>query len=226
MKLLVIEDEVELLKSIGKGLSLDGYYVDLAENGKKALELAYVEEYDLVILDLNLPDMFGLDVLKELKNINRDIKVIILTANSDLDTKIEGLDLGASDYVVKPFHFKELEARIRVLLRRNYTEAATVLSFGELNFDTVKRELTVNGKQVDLTKKEKSIIEYFLMNEDRIISTEELLSHVWDSDVDYFSNSVRVHLTKLRKKLKELLGYNPIENKVGEGYYLIRRKGE
>ena len=221
MKILVVEDEIELLNSIGKGLRLDGYYVDLAENGEKALELAYIEEYDLIILDLNLPDMFGLDILKELRKISISTKVIILTAISTLETKIDGLDLGANDYMVKPFYFKELEARIRALLRRNYNTENANLCFGDLEFDTAKRELKVKGTVLELTKKEKAIIEYFLLNKDKIISAEELLSHAWDSDADYFSNSVRVHLTTLRKKIKEILDYNPIENKIGEGYFLV-----
>ena len=224
MRLLIIEDEVKLLESIKKGLELDGYYVDTAENGTDGIYLAHVENYDLVILDLNLPDMSGLNVLKELMNINKDTKVLILTAHSELETKIEGLDLGASDYMVKPFHFEELEARIRVLLRRTYVVEKSVLSFGPLKFDTVKRTFEVMGQHVVLTRKESAILEYFLLNQDRLVTAEELIAHAWDSDSDEFSNSIRVHLTTLRRKIKNILGYNPICNKVGEGYYLKEKE--
>ena len=220
MKILVVEDELDLLQSIGQGLKLDGYYVDLAGTGEEAMEFLNLENYDLVILDLNLPDIFGIDILKEISVKNPDIKVIILTAHSELEMKILGLDLGASDYMVKPFHFEELEARIRVLLRRNFIVEKEILSCGELTFDTKRRILCAKKREIPLTKKEASIIEYLMMNQDKCVSAEELLEHSWDSEVNYFSNSVRVHLTTLRKKIKESLGYNPICNKVGEGYYL------
>ena len=220
MRILVVEDERSLLDSIKKGLELDGYSVDTAISGEEAIECASVDIYDLVVLDLNLPDMFGLDVLKELTKINKDIKVLILTAHSELEIKIMGLDLGASDYMVKPFHFEELEARIRMLLRRTFIVEKPILSFGPLSFDSVKRKLTINGKDVALTRKEGAILEYFLLNQDRLVTAEELMAHAWDSEKDEFSNSVRVHLTTLRRKIKDVLGYNPICNKIGEGYYL------
>ncbi len=220
MRLLIVEDEAGLLSSIKRGLEMDGYLVDAAVNGEQALYLAGAEMYDLVILDLNLPDLFGLDVLKELTAMDENIKVLILTAHSELEMKIRGLDLGASDYMVKPFHFEELEARIRMLLRRSFVVEKPVLSFGPMRFDTVKRSLTINGEPVALTKKETAILEYFLLNQEKLVTAEELMAHAWDSEADEFSNSVRVHLTVLRRKIKAVLGYNPICNKVGEGYYL------
>ena len=226
MKILVVEDEAELLQSIGQGLKLDGYYVDLAGTGQEAMERLDIEKYDLIILDLNLPDIFGIDILKEVSKKDPDIKVIILTAHSELEMKILGLDLGASDYIVKPFHFEELEARIRVLLRRNFTVEKTILTCGKLTFDTKKRILCAKDEEIPLTKKEASIIEYLLKNQDKCVSAEELLEHAWDSEVNYFSNSVRVHLTTLRKKIKETLGFNPICNKVGEGYYLKEQQDD
>ena len=220
MKILVIEDELELLHSIGQGLELDGYYVDMVSNGNLALYKLSYEKYDLLILDLNLPDMFGLDILKSLPALNQDVKIIILTAHSELEMKILGLDLGASDYMVKPFHFEELEARIRVLFRRNYVVENRIITCNDLQFDTKKRELKAKGQVILLTKKETAIIEYLMKNQDKCVSAEELLEHAWDSEANCFSNSVRVHLTTLRKKIKEVLGYNPIQNKVGEGYYI------
>ena len=224
MRLLIVEDEPELAKSIKKSLELDGYSVDHTMYGEEALELADIEEYDLIILDLNLPDMSGLHVLEELNRAHENVKVLILTAHSELEMKIQGLDLGASDYMVKPFHFEELEARIRMLLRRSFVVEKPVLTFEELRFNTVSRTLTVKGLPVSLTRKETSILEYFLMHPDRLITAEELIRHAWDQEADEFSNSIRVHLTTLRKKIKEAAGYNPIVNKVGQGYYLKKNE--
>ena len=224
MKILVIEDELELLNSMKQGLELDGYYVDTVDCGEMAFEKLNEDTYDLVILDLNLPDMFGFDILKNLPDLNKDVKVIILTAHSEIETKVLGLDLGASDYMVKPFHFEELEARIRMLFRRNFIVEKKIIVCGELQFDTQKRELKVKQQTIALTKKETAIIEYLLKNQHKCVSAEELLEHAWDSEANYFSNSVRVHLTTLRKKIKEVLGYNPIQNKVGQGYYLVTKE--
>ncbi len=224
MKLLLLEDEKDLLLTLTRGLELDGYYVDAADCGKQALDFLSSEVYDLIILDLNLPDMSGFDILRQLKKENVDFKVLILTSNDDIESKSLGFNLGASDYLSKPFHFKELELRISALLRRKFVQEDARLSSGDLTFDTAKRELFARGKLVQLTKKETAIIEYFMMNKDKIISAEDLLSHAWDSNVDFFSNSIRVHLTSLRKKIKNELGYNPISNKIGEGYYLTKNK--
>ena len=220
MKLLIVEDEPELQKSIRRGLELSGYACDTAGTGEEALYKVEIETYDLMILDLNLPDIFGLEVLKRSAVLRPDLKVLILTCHSELEMKISGLDLGACDYMVKPFHFEELEARIRVILRRSFTVEKPVLEYGEMQFDTVRRVLMINGEEISLTRKEAAILEYFLMNPDRLVTAEELITHAWNSDADQLSNSIRVHLTTLRKKLKTALGYNPIGNKIGEGYYL------
>ncbi len=222
MKLLVVEDNKELSDAVAEGLRIDGYYVDVVSSGESAVEKIEEEEYDLVILDLNLPDMSGFDVLREVSSNVENLKVLILTANSDIDSKVQGFDLGASDYLTKPFHFKELEIRVGSLLRRKFSLEKTVLSCGDLEFDMRSRTLFAEKTEVPLTKKEKSIIEYMLINQDKIVSSEDLIAHAWDSEVDYFSNSIRVHLTSLRKKIKNVLGYNPIINKIGEGYFLKR----
>lgn len=220
MKILLVEDETELLKSIAEGLSTIGYYVDTASSGEEALEYILAEEHDLYIFDLNLPDMTGFDILKYLNKERGNSKVLILTANSNIESKVEGFELGASDYLTKPFYFEELEMRVKALLRRNFNLGDVKISCGELEFDTKKRILYVRGEELKLTKKETAIIEYLLFNKERIVTTEDLLAHAWDSEVDYFSNSIRVHLATLRKKIKEVLGYNPIINKIGEGYFL------
>ncbi|EYD70201.1 two component transcriptional regulator, winged helix family protein [Fusobacterium necrophorum subsp. funduliforme B35] len=220
MKILLVEDEKELLETIGEGLRSSGYYVDLASCGKKAMEYIDYEEYDLFIFDLNLPDISGFEILKYLNQSKENPKVLILTANASLETKVEGFDLGASDYLTKPFYFKELEIRVKALLRRNFRLEKIILTCGKLRFDTQKRILYANEEEVTLTKKETAIIEYLLFNQDKVVTAENLLAHAWDSEVDYFSNSIRVHLASLRKKIKAILGYNPIINKIGEGYFL------
>lgn len=222
MKILVAEDEKELLASIGEGLELDGYYVDLVDNGIQALEMAQLEQYDLILLDLNLPGIDGLDLLRTLRAEHSETKVLILSARSSVSDRIVGLDAGADDYLIKPFAFGELEARIRTLLRREYTHGEASLTLGELRFDTTARQVFVGDAQVNFTKKELAILEYLMRHAGAVVSSEELMTHAWDSNVDLFSNSVRVHIFSVRKKLREALRYDPISNKVGEGYCFKR----
>ncbi|EGY79399.1 response regulator transcription factor [Peptoniphilus indolicus] len=226
MKILLVEDEIELLNSIAEGLNTLGYYVDKASCGREALEYILAEEHDLYIFDLNLPDMTGFEILKQLNKERENSKVLILTANSNIESKVEGFELGASDYLTKPFYFEELEMRVKALMRRDFRLKNIKISCGELEFDTKKRILYVRGEEMKLTKKETAIIEYLLFNKDRIVTVEDLLAHAWDSEVDYFSNSIRVHLASLRKKVKQILGYNPIVNKIGEGYFLKDNKNK
>lgn len=220
MRILVIEDEYTLLNDLCKGLRIKGYAVDQADNGKKGYQMAIDEEYDLIILDLNLPEMDGLELLTRLKKEKQQIKVLILSANHQLETKLSGFELGASDYLTKPFHFEELEARIRILLNRQFIQQTTKLQYHELCMDTLKRTVTVKGEDLHLTAKELSILEYFLLHEGCLITQQEIIDHVWDGDSDPFSNSIRVHLSALRKKIKNVLGYDPIRTKIGEGYIL------
>ena len=186
MKLLVVEDEKKLCEMIAKSLHRAGYEVDTCNDGEKALDMIYAEMYDLIVLDLNLPGIDGMEILRELRKENEETKVLILSARSQIADKVEGLDSGANDYMEKPFHLQELEARI--------------------------------SKPITLTRKENGILEYLLLNQGRPVSQEELIEHVWDSSVDSFSGSIRVHMSSLRKKLKTGLDYDPIVNKIGEGY--------
>ena len=150
--------------------------------------------------------------------------VLILSARDGIEDKVKGLDLGANDYLTKPFHFAELDARIRSLLRRKTVIENTVLSSGPLSFDTTSRTATAAGQPVPLTTKENALLEYLLLHKGRVIKLEELIEHVWDSNADTFSNAVRVHMSSLRRKLKAQLGYDPISNIIGEGYVI--REGE
>ena len=206
MRLLVIEDERDLCEDIAKKLRLSGYEVDTCVDGEAALELLAVERYDLVLLDLNLPKVDGMAVLRTLREHDQETGVLILSARSEISDKVDGLDAGANDYLSKPFHLEELEARVRSLTRRSFVQHDAVLRCGELSFDTVKRTAQAKGENVALTRKENGILEYLLLNQGRPVSQEELMEHVWDGSVDSFSNSIRVHISALRKKLRAALG--------------------
>ena len=221
MRLLIVEDEKNLCDTIAKNLYGAGYEVDTSYDGNDALDCILSEDYDLIVLDLNLPGTDGMDILKELRKKNEETKVIILSAKSQIADKVAGLDAGANDYLEKPFHLQELEARIRSLTRRKFVQKDVCLHCGEIKFDTKKREAYAKDKPVSLTRKENGILEYLLLNQGRPISQEELIEHVWDASVDSFSGSIRVHMSSLRKKLKAVLGYDPIVNKIGEGYKIV-----
>lgn len=220
MRILVVEDEIDLCDTIAEGLQIDGYAVDTCYDGKEAYELIATEAYDLVVLDLNLPGMDGIDILTEVRKQNKEVKVLILSARGSVSDKVLGLDTGANDYLAKPFDFEELEARIRSLLRRTFTQENTMLRWEAIALDTIKRTLFIDGKELSLTKKELAIMEYFLLHPGNIISQEELMDHVWNMEADSFSNAVRVHIASLRKKLKSALDYDPVGTKIGEGYFL------
>ena len=220
MRLLVVEDEKALCESIAKGLRLDGYEVDTAFDGEEAMEIISTDSYDLIILDLNLPGMDGLDILKNMRASDNETNVLILSARGGLNDKIEGLDSGANDYLCKPFHFEELEARVRSLTRRRTVQNNIVLECGEISLNTKTRTAFAKGEEVLLTRKELAILEYLILHRGRPVSQEELIEHVWDSSVDSFSNSIRVHISALRKKIRTALGYDPITNRVGQGYVI------
>lgn len=220
MRILIIEDENELRKDIANGLTLKGYAVDQAEDGGIGYQMAADENYDLVVWDLNLPGMDGFSVLRKLRQERPETKVFILSANGQLDSKLSGFELGASDYLTKPFHFAELEASIRVLLNRQFVQQSSCLTYGKLSLNTLNRTAEFDGTLVGLTAKEFSILEYFLLNQGRLITQQELIDHVWNGDADPFSNSIRVHLSALRKKLKNVMDSDPIQTKIGEGYLL------
>ena len=204
----------------GGVLGFDAAHYVVDDDGEKALELLGVERYDLVLLDLNLPGKDGMTVLRTLRQTDRETRVLILSARSEVEDKVEGLDAGANDYLAKPFHLAELEARIRSLTLRQFTQQDVLLTCGDLAFDTRSRTASVNGQALTLTRKETGILEYLMVHQGRPVSQEELMDHVWDNSVDSFSNSIRVHISALRKKLRAALGYDPIRNRIGEGYLM------
>lgn len=218
MHILIIEDEEQLCRSIAEGLRMDGYETDTCFDGEEGLELCMTETYDLILLDLNLPGTDGLEILRQFRNYNTSTPVLILSARGQIQDKVEGLDLGANDYLTKPFHFEELEARIRSLTRRKFIQEDVCLKCGRITFDTRTRETRIDNVPLSLTRKESSLLEYFLLHQNRIISPEEMMEHIWDGSVNSFSNSIRVHISALRKKLRASLGYDPIQNKIGQGY--------
>ena len=220
MHLLVIEDERVLCETIVRSLRRLAYSVDHCYDGDKALELLGTERYDLVLLDLNLPGKDGMTVLRTFRQRDRKTPVLILSARSEVKDKVEGLDAGANDYLSKPFHLAELEARIRSLTLRQFTQQDVLLTFKALSFDTRSRTATVNGQTLALTRKETGMLEYLMVHQGRPVSQEELMEHVWVNSVDSFSNSIRVHISALRKKLRAALGYDPIRNRIGEGYLM------
>ena len=218
MRVLVVEDDLDLINLLEEGLTMYGYAVDKASDGDQAIEMSYIENYDIVILDINLPKKDGFEVLDEIRKFNQEVNIIMLTARSDIDDRVKGLDFGANDYMVKPFDLKELDARMRALLRRKSITESTILEAGNMKFDTMTREAFVSDQKLNLTQKETGILEYLFLNKERFVSSEELIDHVWDSNADSFSNSVRVHMSSLRKKIKELSGENKIQNVIGKGY--------
>lgn len=220
MRLLIVEDEKDLNEMIAESLRKAGFEVDTCYDGDSADAYIAAESYDLIVLDLNLPGTDGMTLLRTLREHDKDTAVLILSARSEVTDKVAGLDAGANYYLAKPFHLGELEACVRSLTRRSFTQEDVLLTCGALSFDTKSRETLADGQSVTLTRKEAGILEYLLLHRGRPVSQEELIEHVWDSSVDSFSNSIRVHISSLRKKLRTGLGYDLILNRIGEGYLI------
>lgn len=226
MKLLIIEDEVDLARMLQKGLQKRGYVVDMAHDGLEGLETACINDYDAIVLDLNLPTLDGLDVLERLRAEKPDSRVLILSARSEIEDRVKGLELGASDYLPKPFDFRELEARIGVLLRREFVQKDTALHGRGIKLMlNEKRAASEAGDLIPLAPREYAILEYMMLHSDRTISAEELIEHVWSSDADYFSASVKVHISSLRRKLRAAVGDEVIQTVRGRGYIIEGVRG-
>lgn len=227
MRILVVDDEVDLADAVAVGLRREGYAVDVANGGVDALERLRVQSYDLVCLDLTMPDIDGLEVCRLLRGDPSEFgspRILILTARDSVDERITGLDEGADDYLVKPFAMGELSARIRVLLRRSQEQASSVIEVGDLRLDTARHEVSHNGEILDLTPKEFALLRYFMSHAGHVLSQEHLLEHVWDENADPFTNTVRVTVGTLRRKLSSEDGDAPIETVIGSGYRLIDRE--
>ncbi|MCL6521910.1 MAG: response regulator transcription factor [Firmicutes bacterium] len=221
MRLLLVEDEADLANAIRRRLREAGYSVDSLADGEEALAATATVDYDAIILDLRLPGLSGLEVLRTLRRQGRETPVLILTALGALEDRVEGLDAGADDYLVKPFAFEELLARIRALLRRQGAgPRSLVLEAGPIRLDTVRRDVTVHGQPLYLTAKEFALLHYFLRNPDRVLTRSQIAEHVWDYDYTGMSNVVDVYVGYLRKKLGEHGEQGRIETIRGVGYRL------
>lgn len=220
LKILLVEDEELLSSIVAKGLRKLGYAVDTVFDGEEALFFYEVNDYDLIILDLNIPKKDGMEVLKEIRKKDNEIKIIILSARSKVNDRIIGLDSGANDYLIKPFDFGELESRIRNLLRRSFIQIPKTLECGIIRLDTTSKKVYLKENLMNLTKKEYSILEYLLMNKNKVISSEELLEHVWDSDFDSFSNTLRYHIHNIKKKISIYSDIELIKTVRGQGYIM------
>ncbi|MEJ2103862.1 MAG: response regulator transcription factor [Ignavibacteriaceae bacterium] len=220
MRILLVEDEKKVASFIKKGLEEEFYSVDVAHDGKEGFQLAMVEEYDLIILDIMLPVKDGFTLLKELRNEKVSIPVLFLTAKDTLSDKVQGLDLGADDYLPKPFAFEELIARVRALLRRTTTEKNLVLKVFDLSLDTQTHSVVRNNTEIQLTPKEYSILEYLLRNKNRVISRTMLSEHVYDYHFDSDTNVIDVYINKLRNKIDKGFEVPIIHTIRGVGYMI------
>lgn len=216
MKILVVEDEPKLNQFLKQGLGQQGYAVDAVETGSAALEMASVNNYDLIILDIMLPGQSGFQVLDNLKEFGINSPVMMLSALNDSNRVIEALDKGAIDYVKKPFDFGELLARVRAIVRKGEPKQFTQLILDDLHLDRVSRKVFLLNQEVELTKREFLLLEHLLINGNRVVSKTEIADKVWDLNFDSGSNVIEVHISALRKKLNGDL----IKTKVGLGYYI------
>ncbi|MEU8231957.1 response regulator transcription factor [Actinoplanes sp. NPDC048967] len=222
MRLLVVEDEEDLAEGLRVGLVRTGYAVDVALDAAEAYDRLTVNEYDLMLLDVNLPDGDGFTLCRSLRNGEvdtpgeTDLRVLMLTARGGLEDRVRGLDEGADDYLVKPFALAELLARVRALLRRDTAGTSSVLTVGDVVLDVARHVATLRGERLTLTPKEFGVLEYLMTRPGHVVSSEELLEHVWDANADPFTQTVRVTVGTLRRKL----GEGSIETVVGRGYRL------
>ena len=220
MKILLAEDEVDLNNVVTRYLKKNGYSVDSVLDGEEALDYLEYGEYDLVILDIMMPKVDGFEVIKKLRDKGNHTSVLMLTARDSADDKVKGLDLGADDYIVKPFDFNELMARIRAVVRRKYGNSSNRLVIGDLILDTSEKSITRAGKQIELTGKEYEVLEYLMQSKNRILSRDQIKEHVWDFDYEGDSNIIDVLIKNIRKKIDIETGKQIIYTKRGLGYVI------
>jgi DNA-binding response OmpR family regulator len=219
MHLLIVEDDKGVARFLAKGFEQEGYAVDTAFDGENGAELAELADYDAVVLDLMLPKLPGLVLLRRLRKKKPNLPVLILTAKGDVENRIEGLDLGADDYMVKPFAFAEVAARMRALLRRG-TREVTTLQLADLTADTSTRTVTRAGRRIELSGKEFAVLELLLRNAKRPVTRNMLIEHVWDMHFDCVTNVVDVHINRLRNKVDSGFDVPLIHTVRGVGYMM------
>jgi two-component system response regulator PhoP len=218
MRILVVEDETELREQLQQMLQQGGYAVDTATDGREALFMGREYPFDLAVVDIGLPIMSGVEVIQQWRQLGRDFPVLILTARGRWQEKVEGLEAGADDYMVKPFHQQELQARVRALLRRSAGVAQSSVTSGPVALNTSAQSVEVNGEPLELTAYEYKVLEYLMFNTGKVISKTELTEHIYDQDFDRDSNVIEVFVGRLRKKLDPDNSLKPIETLRGRGY--------
>lgn len=226
MRILIIEDEESLAKNISDILTKEGYLTEIAPDGEQGLEKGLSGDFNLIVLDILLPKLNGYEVLRELRRQKNDTPVLILTIKNSVENRVEGLDSGADDYLIKPFAIPELLARIRTLLRRNSQDKTATLEADSLVLDTIKREATIDGNNLNLTPKEYSILELLLYNKNRVLSRLSIAEYVWGDNFDLFNmtNFVDVHIKNIRKKIDEYSDKKIIKTVRGIGFIVGENK--
>jgi DNA-binding response OmpR family regulator len=225
MRILLVEDEPQAAQMLAKGLREQTYAVDVAGDGEKALEAACLTPYDLIVLDWMLPRKSGLDVCRELREAGLSTPILMLTARDGVEDRVAGLDTGADDYLVKPFHFRELLARIRALLRREPVLRPDTITVGDLEIETKSRRVHRAGRAIELTAKEYALIEYLAIRAGEVVGRSDIAEHVWSDTYDPFSNVIEVYIQRLRRKLDDVDPHRLIHTRRGEGYMLAGETG-
>lgn len=220
MRILIVEDERKVSNFIRQALEEEQYAVDQAFNGKEGLYLAEVYEYDIIILDLMLPEMGGLDIINDLRQKGNKIPILVLTARDGVQDKVTVLDAGGDDYLTKPFSIEEFLARVRALFRRGHTEQTGVLKFSDIIMNPTKHEVYRGSKRIDLTNKEYALLEYFMRNPNRVLTRSMIAEHVWNIDFDTETNVIDVYITYLRNKVDRTGTHRLIQTIRGVGYML------
>lgn len=220
MRILVVEDEHKIANAIKKGLEQESYAVDVGYDGEYGYDLAATEDYDAIVLDLMLPKVDGLEICRKLRRESIHTPILILTAKGQLEEKVGGLNSGADDYLVKPFAFAELLARVKALTRRPKNAVGVVLTAGDLNLDTLNFQVKRGKKEIKLSKKEFALLEYLLRHKGKILAKEQIINHVWDYDADILPNTVEVYIGYLRNKIDRPFKSKPalIQTVRGFGY--------
>ncbi|HWB82963.1 MAG TPA: response regulator transcription factor [Bryobacteraceae bacterium] len=225
MRILLVEDEPRVAGFIAKGLREQTYAVDVASDGEAALYQAAINEYDLVILDVMLPVKDGYAVCRELRGGGLHVPILMLTARDAVDDRVAGLDCGADDYLTKPFDFKELLARLRALLRRSAQFRPGTVKVADLSLNTASHSVVRSGRAIQLTAKEYALLEFLVLNRDRIVGRGQIAQHVWDENFDPLSNIIDVYIMRLRMKVDNGFGARLIHTRRGEGYMLTAQAG-
>lgn len=226
MRILLVEDEPDAARLLARGLREQSYAVDIAADGEAALAQAHLNDYDLIILDVMLPRKDGLAVCRELRAAGATVPILMLTARDAVEDRIAGLDRGADDYLVKPFDFHELLARLRALLRRGPALSAATMTVADLSVDTRARRVTRAGRLVELTAKEYALIEYLARRAGEVVGRADIAEHVWDERFDPFSNLIEVYVQRLRRKIDGEHDLKLIRTRRGEGYVLTDGRAE